>query len=719
MTDQSPARRRRPRPRWSSGNPTIATSGGGLGRRRAVGRATTAPSRSPRSRASGCCSSGSTTDLRGVGATAWAPPAGSAPSPRPAALGHRAAAAATCWSPPATARRPDRGRVSLSTDADQRAGGPGALRPQSEPARAGQHHREPQRPARAPAARAPRAGAAYTSGSPAPAATTQTSSSSATAHHGRDAARWRRTGRRRHASPTIPANGHGATSRGRATRSALRGGPQSSSSVVVPLRVVVPLLVALLDLLERAGGLRRRWRRGRAGPVAAAVVALDRVVVQAEPVLRVAHAARNYTRRRASPSPLRRSRRVAPSPPPSPAPSTSTGRRPRRSTGSEVKDAETIERMRVAGRLAAQARELVGSHVAPGRHHRRARPDRPRVPLRPRRLPLDARLPRLPQVAVLERQRGDLPRHPRRPGRRGRRHRQHRHHRLPRRRARRHQRDLPRRRRRRGVAAARRAHPARPSTGRSRRCSPAAGSTSSAGSSRPTPRASATASSASSPATASARRSTPAWSCPHYDDPRLRRRDPRSGMTFTIEPMLNLGTHEWEMWDDGWTVVTRDGRRSAQFEHTLLVTADRRRGAHPAVADAGVHATPSHAAPRVRPWTRLFEGYPGGTGAGVRRDVRRRRRCARRTDRLRASLDTMTDARAGRPGGGAAGQLPRPGRHLRHRRRGAGVPARHPAAGHRAWTPGRRSSAASSSGSGRSRRSSPTCTTPGRSSPTA
>ncbi|MBZ5733683.1 type I methionyl aminopeptidase [Nocardioides sp. TRM66260-LWL] len=47
-----------------------------------------------------------------------------------------------------------------------------------------------------------------------------------------------------------------------------------------------------------------------------------------------------------------------------------------------------------------------------------------------------------------------------------------------------------------------------------------------------------------------------------------------AGMTFTIEPMLNLGTHEWEMWDDGWTVVTRDRRRSAQFEHTLLVTAD-------------------------------------------------------------------------------------------------------------------------------------------------
>jgi methionyl aminopeptidase len=58
---------------------------------------------------------------------------------------------------------------------------------------------------------------------------------------------------------------------------------------------------------------------------------------------------------------------------------------------------------------------------------------------------------------------------------------------------------------------------------------------------------------------------------PHYDDERYSTvMEP--GMTFTIEPMLNLGTHEWEMWDDGWTVVTADGRRSAQFEHTVLVT---------------------------------------------------------------------------------------------------------------------------------------------------
>ncbi len=58
---------------------------------------------------------------------------------------------------------------------------------------------------------------------------------------------------------------------------------------------------------------------------------------------------------------------------------------------------------------------------------------------------------------------------------------------------------------------------------------------------------------------------------PHYDDPRFDTVI-RPGMTFTIEPMLTLGSTEWDLWDDGWTVVTRDRSRSAQFEHTLLVT---------------------------------------------------------------------------------------------------------------------------------------------------
>ena len=59
---------------------------------------------------------------------------------------------------------------------------------------------------------------------------------------------------------------------------------------------------------------------------------------------------------------------------------------------------------------------------------------------------------------------------------------------------------------------------------------------------------------------------------PHFDDPTATTvLEP--GMTFTIEPMINLGTYQWRMWDDGWTVVTADQRRSAQFEHTVLVTA--------------------------------------------------------------------------------------------------------------------------------------------------
>ncbi|MFF3558443.1 type I methionyl aminopeptidase [Streptomyces sp. NPDC002574] len=58
---------------------------------------------------------------------------------------------------------------------------------------------------------------------------------------------------------------------------------------------------------------------------------------------------------------------------------------------------------------------------------------------------------------------------------------------------------------------------------------------------------------------------------PHYDDPRATT-VMKPGMTFTIEPMLTLGTHEYEIWDDGWTVVTKDRKRTAQFEHTLVVT---------------------------------------------------------------------------------------------------------------------------------------------------
>ncbi|MEO6944048.1 MAG: type I methionyl aminopeptidase [Lacisediminihabitans sp.] len=58
---------------------------------------------------------------------------------------------------------------------------------------------------------------------------------------------------------------------------------------------------------------------------------------------------------------------------------------------------------------------------------------------------------------------------------------------------------------------------------------------------------------------------------PHYDSPAFNT-EIVTGMVFTIEPMLTLGRADWEMWPDGWTVVTRDRSLSAQCEHTLVVT---------------------------------------------------------------------------------------------------------------------------------------------------
>jgi methionyl aminopeptidase len=58
---------------------------------------------------------------------------------------------------------------------------------------------------------------------------------------------------------------------------------------------------------------------------------------------------------------------------------------------------------------------------------------------------------------------------------------------------------------------------------------------------------------------------------PHYDDPAYDT-ELLVGMTFTIEPMLTLGTIDYSIWPDGWTVVTQDRLRTAQFEHTIVVT---------------------------------------------------------------------------------------------------------------------------------------------------
>lgn len=59
----------------------------------------------------------------------------------------------------------------------------------------------------------------------------------------------------------------------------------------------------------------------------------------------------------------------------------------------------------------------------------------------------------------------------------------------------------------------------------------------------------------------------------HYDEPRLDT-PMEEGMTFTIEPMLCLGDYHSHQWDDDWTVLTNDGSRVAQFEQSLVITAD-------------------------------------------------------------------------------------------------------------------------------------------------
>lgn len=58
---------------------------------------------------------------------------------------------------------------------------------------------------------------------------------------------------------------------------------------------------------------------------------------------------------------------------------------------------------------------------------------------------------------------------------------------------------------------------------------------------------------------------------PHYDSDRFTDLI-EAGMVFTIEPMLTLGSYEWDMWDDGWTATTKDKSLTAQFEHTIHIT---------------------------------------------------------------------------------------------------------------------------------------------------
>lgn len=68
------------------------------------------------------------------------------------------------------------------------------------------------------------------------------------------------------------------------------------------------------------------------------------------------------------------------------------------------------------------------------------------------------------------------------------------------------------------------------------------------------------------------------------------------GHVFTIEPMICEGTHQADIWDDEWTAATKDLGRSAQFEHTLLLTEE---GAEPLTAKLPPKSI-------VQPWETLI-----------------------------------------------------------------------------------------------------------------
>ena len=60
---------------------------------------------------------------------------------------------------------------------------------------------------------------------------------------------------------------------------------------------------------------------------------------------------------------------------------------------------------------------------------------------------------------------------------------------------------------------------------------------------------------------------------PHYDEPEYDTVI-EVGMVFTVEPMITIGTADWDMWQDDWTVTTKDKQHTAQFEHTILIAED-------------------------------------------------------------------------------------------------------------------------------------------------
>ena len=254
------------------------------------------------------------------------------------------------------------------------------------------------------------------------------------------------------------------------------------------------------------------------------------------------------------------------------------GRDHERLGASDVKDLETIERIRAAGRIAAQALAEVGRHVEPGvttdeldriGHEflcdHGAYPSTLHYQPHPNQVPYlkslctsvnevichgvpdstvlaEGDLVKVDITAYLDGVHGDNVR------------------------------DVLGRRGRRGVQAARRADPRGDDARHQGRRTGPRDQRDRSGDRAVRARGSATAWCATSPATASASRSTRASSSRTTTPRPTTTSVIEPGMVFTIEPMLNLGTPDWEMWDDGWTVVTADRRRSAQFEHTLVVT---------------------------------------------------------------------------------------------------------------------------------------------------
>ena len=81
----------------------------------------------------------------------------------------------------------------------------------------------------------------------------------------------------------------------------------------------------------------------------------------------------------------------------------------------------------------------------------------------------------------------------------------------------------------------------------------------------------------------------------------------KEGMCFTVEPMINLGSYHTRLLDDGWTVVTKDGKLSAQWEHTIAVTSEgfeiltlRRRAMNLPIEAHGVCTQDEHGVLAVR-----------------------------------------------------------------------------------------------------------------------